>query len=225
MQTTSPSPTADLFVDELRGALTELLARLEPQATLRPDDPKLDLQVLLRAALKNEIEATEIAARWIPLTDDPEIKLAFARQVGDESRHYRLIRERLSELGADLTGFNPLAKGFSPLFNYLDQLTDTVERVAAGQFAREGIALVKNAQFVALCEARGDAKTAALYRDSINPDERHHHELGERLLRRLATTPEAQRRAREAMAGTLKLAEELQSLALDQLGLHHAPGC
>lgn len=219
------STTADLFVDELRVSLQELLARLEPAATLHADDPSLDLKALLRAGLKNELEATEIAARWIPLTDDPDIKLAFARQVGDEARHYRLISDRLIELGADPTGFNPLAKGFSPLFSYLDQLNDTVERVAAGQFAREGIALTKNAQFIALCEARGDEKTAALYRDTINVDERYHHELGERLLRRLATTPEAQQRAGAAMFGTLKLAEELQSLALDKLGVHHAPGC
>jgi uncharacterized ferritin-like protein (DUF455 family) len=217
--------SADLFVDELQGTLTELLGRLAPEATLRADDPKLDIQALLRVALKNELEATEIAARWIPLTDDPEIKLAFARQVGDESKHYRLIRDRLSELGADLTGFNPLAKGFSPLFTYLDKLKDTVERVAAGQFAREGIALIKNAQFIALCEARGDSKTAALYRDTINADERYHHELGDRILRRLASTPEAREQAREAVLGTLKLAEELQSLALDKLGVHHAPGC
>ncbi len=222
MTTTS---SAGLFVDELQETLRDLLARLEPGAALRADDPKLDLQALLRAALKNEMEATEIAARWIPLTGDPEIKIALARQVGDESKHYRLIYDRLLELGANLSEYNPFAKGFSPLFNYLDQLTDTVGRVAAGQFAREGIALVKNAQFIALCESRGDAKTAALYRDTINVDERYHHQLGERLLRRLATTPEAQGRAREAVIGTLRLAEELQSLALDKLGIHHAPGC
>ena len=36
-------------------------------------------------ALKNEIEATEIAARgWLVTTDDVEVKMAFARQA-DES--------------------------------------------------------------------------------------------------------------------------------------------
>jgi uncharacterized ferritin-like protein (DUF455 family) len=215
----------DLFVDELRELLHSLLARLEPAASLRADDPHLELPTLLKAALKNEIEATEIAARWIPGTSDSEIKLAFARQVGDEARHYRLIHDRLLALGADLRGFDPLAKGFSPLFHYLEGLEDVVERVAAGQFAREGIALVKNAQFITLCEARGDETTAALYREVINADERHHHEIGERLLRRLAGTREAQDRARAAVAGTLSRAEELQSLALDTLGIHHAPGC
>ena len=223
METTTLSPQA--FVDDLRRVQGELLSRLEPDATLRADDPHLEVTTLLKAALKNELEATEIGARWIPLTADPEIKLALARQVGDEARHYRLIRERLAELGEDLAGFDPLAQGFSPLFHYLDGLPDMVERVAAGQFTREAIAVVKNSQFIAHCLARGDERTAALYRDTINVDERYHHELGERILERLATTAEAQRRAREAMIGTLKLAEELQSLALDRMGIHHAPGC
>jgi hypothetical protein len=45
------------------------------------------------------------------------------------------------------------------------------------------------------------------------------------LLLRLATTPEAQGRARRAATRTLELAEELQHLALTKLGIHHAPGC
>jgi 1,2-phenylacetyl-CoA epoxidase catalytic subunit len=213
------------FIDRLRRTQTDLLTRLEPAATLRPDDPKLDLKMLLKAALRNELEAVEIAARWIPRTGDPELKLALARQVGDEARHYRLIQERLRELGEDLNGFNPLAQGFSPLFQYLDGLQESVEQVAAGQFTREAIALVKNTQFIAHCLALGDQKTAALYRDTINVDERSHHELGERILERLAVTAEAQDQAQAAMERTLQLAEELTSLALDRHGIHHAPGC
>jgi len=217
--------TPEAFVDELRRTLADLLSRLAPDATLRPDDPRLEIAALLKAALRNELEATEIAARWIPRTDVPEIKLALARQAGDEARHYRLIVQRLSEMGIDARELNPLANGFSPLFLYLDGLHDTVEQVAAGQFTREAIALVKNSQFIALCSARGDERTAELYRNTINVDERFHHELGERLLEKLCVTPESQERAREAMIGTLRLAEELQSIALDQLGIHHAPGC
>ncbi len=217
--------TPEAFVDDLRRTLADLLSRLAPDATLRADDPRLEVPALLKAALKNELEATEIAARWIPRTAVPEIKLALARQAGDEARHYRLIVQRLGELGIDARELNPLAQGFSPLFLYLDGLTDTVEQVAAGQFTREAIALVKNSQFIALCAARGDERTASLYRDTINVDERFHHELGERLLEKLCVTPETQERAREAMIGTLRLAEELQSIALDQLGIHHAPGC
>ena len=70
-----------------------------------------------------------------------------------------------------------------------------------------------------------DEATARLYRETIEPDERHHHELGRRLLLRYATTPESQAAAQQAAAQTLALAEELQALALRTAGIHHAPGC
>ena len=218
--------TAEQFVKALGDENEALLARLAPDATLKPEvDGALNVPNLLKVALKNEIEATEIAARWLVAEPDVDVKLAFARQVGDEAKHYRLIAERLRDLGFDPGGVDPLAKGFGPLFNYLDSLTTTVERVAAGQFTREAIAVVKNRQFIEFCERAGDAATATLYRDVIEPDERYHHDLGRRLLLRLATTPEARDAARRVARRTLELAEELQVKALATAGIHHAPGC
>ncbi|MBI2552904.1 MAG: ferritin-like domain-containing protein, partial [Candidatus Rokubacteria bacterium] len=164
--------TAEEFVKELDATNGELLRRLAPEDTLRPEvEGDLNVLNLLKVALKNEIEASEIAARWMVTTDDPDVKLAFARQVGDEAKHYRLVVERLRELGFDARGFNPLAKGYGPLFQYLATLRTTVERVAAGQFTREAIAVVKNRQFIEFCERAGDTVTATLYRDVIEPDE------------------------------------------------------
>jgi len=217
---------SEQFVRELDARNQELLRRLAPEATLKPEvEGDLSVVNLLKVALKNEVEASESAARWMATTPEIDVKLALARQVGDEAKHYRLIADRLAELGFDARGFNPLAKGYGPLFGYLDSLTTTVERVAAGQFTREAIAIVKNRQFIEFCEAVGDGATARLYRETIEPDERHHHELGRRLLLRYATTPETQEAARRASARTLELAEELQAIALKSAGIHHAPGC
>ena len=217
---------AAVFVEQLGAANQEILSRLAPVETLVAESGgDLRLESLLKIALKNELEATEIAARWLVSTPDIDVKLALARQAGDEAKHYRLIEAHLQELGADVSGFDPLAQGFGPLFTYLDSLEDTVERVAAGQFTREAIALVKNQQFIDLCDAQGHTATATLYRDTIQKDEEYHHLLGRMLLLRLATTPEAQERARRAATRTLELAEELQHLALTRLGIHHAPGC
>ena len=218
--------TAEEFVRELDEQNQAVLRRLEPEATLAPEvSGDLNVLNLLKVALKNEIEATEIAARWLVSTDEVAVKMALARQAGDEAKHYRMIAERLRELGFDADGFDPIAKGYGPLFNYLDTLRTTVERVAAGQFTREAIAVVKNRQFIEFCERAGDRVTATLYRDVIEPDERFHHQLGRSLLLRCATTPEAQARARRAAARTLELAEELQAAALKSAGIHHAPGC
>ena len=218
--------TAEEFVRSLGAENDALLARLAPDDTLKPEvEGALNVPNLLKVALKNEVEATELAARWLVTTSEIDVKLAFARQVGDEARHYRLIAERLQAIGFDPAGFDPLEKGYGPLFNYLDTLKTTVERVAAGQFTREAIAVVKNRQFIQFCERAGDEETAALYRDVIEPDERYHHDLGRRLLLSLARTPEAQEAARAAARRTLALAEELQVKALATAGIHHAPGC
>ena len=218
--------TAEEFVRELDERNQERLRRLAPDETLQPEvEGELNVVSLLKVALKNEIEATEIASRWLVTTDDIEVKMAFARQAGDEAKHYRMIADRLRELGFDARGFNPIAKGYGPLFQYLDTLESTVERVAAGQFTREAIAVVKNRQFIEFCERAGDKVTATLYRDVIEPDEYFHHQLGRSLLLRFATTPETQALASRAVALTLSLAEELQQAALKTAGIHHAPGC
>ena len=218
--------TAEQFVAWLDAENQRLLSRLAPDDTLRPEvEGPLNVLNLLKVALKNEIEATEIAGRWLVTTDDVHVKLAFARQVGDEAKHYRMIADRLRALGFDAGVFEPLAKGYGPLFQYLTTLTTTVERVAAGQFTREAIAVVKNRQFIEFCEHAGDRETATMYRDVIEPDERYHHELGRTLLLRLAGTPEAQGAATAAARRTLQLAEELQRAALTTAGIHHAPGC
>src|SRR5258706_7049604 len=104
--------TAEEFVKTLAAENDALLARLAPDDTLKPEvDGALNVPNLLKVALKNEVEATEIAARWLVTTDDVDVKLAFARQVGDEARHYRLIAERLRAIGFHADGIDPLAQG------------------------------------------------------------------------------------------------------------------
>jgi hypothetical protein len=186
---------------------------------------KLTVAALLKIALKNELEATELAAFWLHDTPELDAKLALARQCGDEAKHYRWIEERLRELGEDLSNFDPRSSGVSPVLAYLKSLTSTVERAAAGQFTREALALIRNEVFISFCEERGDTKTATLYREQIQPDEQHHHELGRRLLLKYATTEELQTKARAAAQKTLQIAEEVQELARLKAGVCRAPGC
>src|SRR5216684_79822 len=145
--------TAEDFVRRLDDENQRLLGRLAPDDTLKPEVAgELTVVNLLKVALKNEIEATEIAARW--------------------------------------------------LVTNLDTLATTVERVAAGQFTREAIAIVKNRQFIAFCENAGDRETAALYRDVIEPDERHHRDLGSPPRARLLTPSASSASSRAGPSGT-----------------------
>src|SRR5262249_33632118 len=127
--------------------------------------------------------------------------------------------------GVNPDAINPLANGYSPLFDYLKSLTTTVERIAAGQFTRESIAIIRNRLFAAYCESRGDSETATLYRETIQPDEDHHHNLGRKLLLKYATTVETQELARQAAARTLQMAEEVQEMIRLKAGISRAPGC
>jgi rubrerythrin len=215
----------EAFVAELDAQNRVALDRFAKTEADTPPSSRLHVADLLVLALKNELEATECAAAWIPTTREVPVKLALARQAGDEAKHYRLIQDRLGELGVETRGLDPLATGRSPLLAYLLGLEGTVARVAAGQFTREALAVVRNDAFARFCRKEGDHATAYLYEETINKDEQHHHDLGRRLLLELATTDEAQREAREASAKVLTLAEELAEIARLSKGISRAPGC
>lgn len=214
------------FAEELRNEVAIALRKLDELPVVEPGvEPKVGVTDLLKIALKNEIEASEIAAYWMHSTPELDAKLGLARQCGDEAKHYKLIEKRLQDLGFQLSGFSPLAGGYSPLFQWLKTLDTTVERMAAGPFAREAIAVKRNNQFLAFLEAVGDTASAAIYRDQVNPDEEWHHNFGVAMLHKYATTPELQERARRAAHRTLEMADELREAAIARTGACAIPGC
>jgi hypothetical protein len=216
---------SNAFLRELDALVEARLGRIGAASAASEPAAALGVRELLVTALKKELEASEEAALWMVSETDVEVKLALARQCGDEAKHYRLIEERLSEMGVDTSKLAPLSDGYSPMFKYLKSLETTAERVAAGQYAREALAKVYNDIFIQFCNAKGDEKTAALYREVIQPDEGHHHNLGRKLLLRLCATPEAQDKARRAAERTLEIAEEIQEMARLKKGISRAPGC
>ncbi len=209
------------FVEELERANQEIMARMGREGA--PEDSRADVLALFRIALKNEFEAFELAAHWIPTTPELDVKLGLARQVGDEAKHYRLLEARYRELGG--VDFDPGQGGYSPLFQYLSGLKTSVERLAAGQFTREALAQRRNEMFIEYLLAIGDTQTAKIYQETIQADEGYHHELGKTMLLKYATTPEHQRAAREACRRTLEIAENLRAGAIAKTGAYQIPGC
>ena len=214
----------DKFLSELERTNNEKLERIAVLSATGRDTTEITVPRLLKLALKNELEAFEIAAMWTHTTPELEPKLVFARQCGDEAKHFKLIAERMSALAIDITRLDPREGGYSKLFEYLKGLESTVERIAAANFTREGLALVRNQVFIEFCEASGDPVTAALYRDIIQPDEKHHHEVGRKLLSRWAIDAPSRKLAAAASARVLELAEEIQEIARMK-GVVCAPGC
>ena len=217
--------TGEEFCQELESTVYASLDRIAEASSAHEPSSDVTIASMLVGALKNEIEASEEAALWMSTAPELDVKLALARQCGDEAKHYRLIEGRLGQMGHDPSAIDPLAEGYSPMFKFLEGLQTTVERLAAGQFTREGLAKVRNRVFIDYCKAQGDVETAKLYEETIQPDEEYHHELGRRLLPKYADTPDKQELARQAALKTLELAEELQEIMRLKKGLSRAPGC
>ncbi|MEM7051960.1 MAG: ferritin-like domain-containing protein [Acidobacteriota bacterium] len=216
--------TGQEFVEQLQAEMREIFSRLGATETLESEaEGQVSVVALLRLALTSELEASEIAAHWMPSTPEVEAKLALAHQCGDEMKHYALISRRLEELGEDLTDFDPFAGGYSVLYQYLRPLQDTVERITAGPFTGEAIAEIRNGQFIAYCRSVGDAETARLYEKVIQPEEVRHHHLAAEVLAHLCDTPEKQERAASAMRNSLAIADELRMLAEKSRGLLNVP--
>jgi uncharacterized ferritin-like protein (DUF455 family) len=220
------SMTTTAFVDELTQFVNERLASLDllKDPELQASD-RGEIVRRLKIALKNEIEASELAAVWMASTPEIDVKLALARQAGDEAKHYRLIEKHLAGRGVDTSAFNPVADGYGPMFQLLTTFQTTVERLAAANLTRESLALKKNEQFIEFCEKAGDPETAAFYRAQIQPDEEWHVDLGRRMLGKYAVGPELQDKARAAAQAVLDLAVKIQNKQLKELKLSHAPGC
>ena len=214
------------FVDELKRHVAEKLASLDllKDEESGPAD-KSEVIRRLKVALKNELEAAELAAFWIPSTPEVDVKLALARQAGDEARHYHLIEKHLEAMGVDLAGFDPSAGGYGPMYALLREFGSTVERVAGAHFTREALALKKNEQFMEFCGRAGARETVELYRNHIQPDEAWHVDIGHRFLTRYASSAEDQDKARRAIEAVLDLAVKIQRKQLQELKLSHAPGC
>ena len=214
------------FVDGLQQHVKTQLAGLD---LLKDDDsgPADRTEVIrrLKIALKNELEAAELAATWIPSTAEVDVKLALARQAGDEARHYHLIEKHLESMGVDLSGFNPTGEGYGPMYSLLRGFDSTVERLAGAHFTREALALKKNEQFMEFCERSGAVETAELYRKHIQPDEGWHVDIGHRFLARYARSAEDREKARRAVDAVLDLAVKIQRKQYQELKLSHAPGC
>ena len=88
------------FLRELEAFQAERLSPIlgAGRASLDEDAPA-DAARMLQIALANELNVSELAAAWMPTTPEVEVKIAFARQAGDEAGHFQLVAARLAALG------------------------------------------------------------------------------------------------------------------------------
>ncbi len=176
----------------------------------------LDVVDVLRLAMKDSIEAAEVAALWFADCDDLNMKIGFAEQCGSAARHYRLIAGHIAALGSDT--FDPRSGGYSRFFGFLRSLQTPEERAAAGLVTLRTFNIGRLSVFADLADDRQDAETAAIFREQVTTDEHRVFETGWRQLIASSSTEESQARGRRAAFRIVELAAE----AADPLQLRKA---
>ena len=77
------------FVQELETFKADrLLPIVGAGQTSLTDGTPGDAKKMLQVALANEISVSEVAAAWMPTAPEIDVKLALARQAGDEAGHF-----------------------------------------------------------------------------------------------------------------------------------------
>ena len=156
------------------------------------------LRARMRQGVYNELRSVELIAAWLPHVPEHQIRDLLPGQLDDEHRHYRLLRQRMIDLGEDPDGFRALPE-WEALFDWLIacRARPTWEKLAMFQFAGETQSCEGFETLIALARDV-DPESAELYATAILPDERKHAAIGRRALLLLCDTPERQAAARAA---------------------------
>jgi hypothetical protein len=168
----------------------------------------------LKLELRGVVEAVEVAALWLPDSEQLTMKVALASRCGDCARHFQLVADRLAALGVAPDSFDPRHGGYSKLFAFFRSLQTTEERTAAGFVTLGALTLTRFEAVASFCQDKGDPETAALYRGPLSEDERRHVDAGRHLLISVAETEESQARARRSTYRTVEVVGEVQDPAL-----------
>lgn len=205
---------ASTYVSELEGKHQESFRQLVAAFVAGLAKDNLGVVDVLKLEMRAIVEAIEVAALWLPDSEELKMKIALAGRAGDCAQQFRLVGERLAALGVSLATFDPRHGGYSKLFAFFRSLQTTEERAAAGFLTLGGLNRARFAALAKWCQERGDLETAALYRDRLAEDEQRHLDEGRALLVAVAEGEESQARARRATYRTVELVGELQESSL-----------
>jgi len=199
--------TSKEFVQELRdtvGAFCRTLDSQPPAYSYVPLKTDAERLRVMKSRLFNELRAADLFGGWLKTTPELEVKAMMARSAHEETVHAELLAARIRELGAEPFDYRPLPAQMS-MFNALEGLTDSCQRVAGFSMGGEGVAnyLIEKA----LAAPSVPDWIKAPYR-KILADEVGHGSAPEEILERYATTSEHQDAARRAVAMRVVLMRE-----------------
>ena len=173
---------------------------------------------VMQSRLFNELRAADLFGTWLRTTPEFEVKTLMAKSAGEEMVHAGLLANRIRELGHEPFDYSPLPAQ-TAMFNALEGLTDTCQRIAGFSLAGESVA-TNLIQKSLLAESVPEWIKQPYRR--ISSDEETHGSMPQEILNRYATTPERQDVARRAVAMRLVLFGEYLS-SLDRWSMGKGP--
>ena len=168
---------------------------------LRTDEQRIRV---MKSRLFNELRAAELFGTWLRTTPELDVKATMAESAHEEMVHAELLSKRIRDLGAEPFDYKPLPAQIA-MFNAMEGLNDTCERIAGLSLAGETVANY----LIQMCLKSPDVPEwiKQPYR-RITQDEEGHGSVPREFLKRYATTEERQDRVRRAVAMRMVLFRE-----------------
>lgn len=159
---------------------------------------------VMQSRLFNELRAADLFGAWLKTTPELDVKATMAESAHEEMIHAQLLSKRIRDLGAEPFAYKPLPAQVA-MFNAMEGLNDTCERIAGLSLAGETVANY----LIQMC-----LKSPAVpdwikqpYR-RITEDEEGHGSVPQEFIKRYATTDDRQDRVRRAVAMRMVLFRE-----------------
>ena len=199
--------TTEEFVQELLEIVSAFCRTLDDQPPaysyipLKSDEERIRV---MKSRLFNELRAADLFGTWLKTTPELDVKATMAESAHEEMTHAQLLTKRIQELGHDPFDYKPLPAQ-TAMFNAMEGLLDTCERVAGLSLAGETVANY----LIQMCLKSPSVPEwiKQPYR-RITEDEAEHGSIPQQFLKRYAITPERQDRVRRAVAMRMVLFKE-----------------
>jgi len=168
---------------------------------LRTDEERIRV---MQSRLFNELRAADLFGTWLRTTPELDVKATMAESAHEEMVHAQLLSKRIRDLGAEPFNYQPLPAQ-TAMFNAMEGLNETCERIAALSVAGETVANY----LIQMCLKSADVPEwiKQPYR-RITEDEEGHGSAPQEFLKRYATSDQRQDRVRRAVAMRMVLFRE-----------------
>jgi 1,2-phenylacetyl-CoA epoxidase catalytic subunit len=199
--------TSKDFVAELLTRVNDFCHTLDAQPPaysyipLGSDEARIRV---MKSRLHNEVRAAELFGTWLKTTPELEVKAIMAESAHEEMQHAQLLSKRISDLGFEPFEYQALPAQ-TAMFNAIEGLTDTCQRMAGFSLAGEAVATYLTRKCLQAATVPDWIKQPY---QRIAQDEEGHGSIPQEILLRYATTEERQEGARRAVAMRLTLFRE-----------------